>query len=111
MDCPARGQIAEGNITIHSRKRQRYWCKVCCKAFSARVGTPFYRRRTDEESITRVVTLVGHGCPISAVEAAYGMQAQTVREWMQASGQHAEAAFHTRYYVAGAVRPTTLAGS
>lgn len=91
MDCPARGQVGEGNITIHSRKRERYWCKVCEKAFSARAGTPFYRRRTDEETITRVVTLVDHGCPIPAIEAAFGFQAQTVREWMQASGQHAEA--------------------
>jgi transposase-like protein len=70
MDCPARGQIGEGNITIHSQKRQRYWCKVCKKAFSARSGTVFYRRRTDEETITRVVTLVGHGCPIPAIEVA-----------------------------------------
>lgn len=93
-DCPARGQVGEGNIGIHSRKRQRYWCTLCKKAFSARVGTPFYRRRTDEETITRVVTLVDHGCPIPAVEAAFGFQAQTVREWMQASGQHSEALHH-----------------
>lgn len=96
MDCPARGQIGEGNIGVHSRKRQRYWCKVCCKAFSARSGTPFYRRRTDEETITRVVTLVAHGCPIVAVEAAFGFQAQTVREWMQASGTHAQTVHHDK---------------
>jgi transposase-like protein len=94
MDCPARGQVGEGTITIHSLKRQRYWCKVCEKAFSARTGTVFYRRRTDEETISRVVTLVGHGCPIPAIEAAYGFQAQTVREWMQASGAHAQAVHH-----------------
>jgi transposase-like protein len=91
MECPARAQVGEGNISIHSRKRQRYWCKVCEKAFSARAGTPFYRRRTDEETITRVVTLVSHGCPIPAVEAAYGFQAQTVREWVEVSGAHMEA--------------------
>ncbi len=94
MDCPARGQVGEGNISIHARARQRYRCAVCRKTFSARVGTPFYRRRTDEETITRVVTLVTHGCPIPAVEAAFGVQAQTVREWIQASGQHAEAIHH-----------------
>jgi transposase-like protein len=91
MDCPARGQVGEGNIGVHSLKRQRYWCRVCKKAFSARAGTVFYRRRTDAESITRVVTLVGHGCPIPAIEAAFGFQAQTVREWVEASGAHAEA--------------------
>ena len=49
MDCPARGQVGQGNIGIHSQKRQRYWCKVCRKPFSARAGTIFYRRRTDED--------------------------------------------------------------
>jgi hypothetical protein len=83
--------VGEGNIGIHSRKRQRYWCKVCRKPFSARAGTIFYRRRTDEETITCVVTLVSHGCPVPAIEAAYGFQAQTVREWVDAGGAHAEA--------------------
>lgn len=83
--------MGEGNITIHSQQRQRYKCKVCKKAFSARAGTPFYRRRTNEETITRVVTLVGHGCPIPAIKVAFGFQAQTVREWVEAAGAHTEA--------------------
>ena len=94
MECPARGQVGQGNIGIHSQKRQRYWCKVCRKPFSARAGTIFFRRRTDEDTITCVVTLVSHGCPVPAIEAAYGFQAQTVREWVEASGAHAEAVHH-----------------
>jgi transposase-like protein len=94
MDCPARGQIGEGNIGIHSQKRQRYRCSVCTKTFSARAGTLFFRRRTDEDTITRIVTLLGHGCPIPAIEAAYGFQAQTVRDWYQAAGTQAEAVHH-----------------
>ncbi len=91
MDCPARGQVGEGNIGIHRQKYHRYWCKVCKKAFSARAGTVFYRRRTDEETITRVVTLVSHGCPVPAIEVAFDLQAHTVREWVEASGAHTEA--------------------
>lgn len=91
MDCPARGQTGEGNIRIHSRKPARYRCRVCGKTFSERAGTLFFRRRTDEDSITRVVTLVSHGCPIPAIEAAYGLQAQTVRDWVDAGGAHAHA--------------------
>jgi transposase-like protein len=91
MDCPARGQVGKGNIGVHSLTQQRYRCRECGKTFSARVGTPFYRRRTDETMITWVVSLVGNGCPIPAIEATFGFQAQTVRDWMQASGAHAEA--------------------
>jgi transposase-like protein len=91
MDCPARGQLGEGNIHIHSRKRARYRCCVCGKTFSERAGTIFFRRRTEEETITRVITLVSHGCPVVAIEAAYGFQAQTVRDWVDAGGAHCQA--------------------
>lgn len=95
IDCPARGQLGEGNIHIHCRKRQRYRCTVCRTTFSARAGTLFFRRRTDEQTLTRVVTLVSHGCPIPAIEVAFELQAQTVREWVDAAGAHAEALHHT----------------
>jgi transposase-like protein len=94
MDCCARGQIGEGNIRIHSQKRARYRCTVCNKTFSARVGTLFFRRRTAEQTITQVVTLVSHGCPIPAIEVAFDLQDQTVREWVNAAGAQAEAFHH-----------------
>ena len=95
IDCPARGQLGEGNIRIHCQKRRRYGCTVCHTTFSARAGTIFFRRRTDEQTITRVVTLVSHGCPVPAIEVAFELQAQTVREWVEAAGAHAEALHHT----------------
>jgi transposase-like protein len=91
MDCPARGQSGEGNIRIHSRKPGRYRCTVCRKTFSERAGTLFFRRRTHEQTINCVITLVSHGCPVVAIEAAYGFQAQTVRDWVDAGGTHCEA--------------------
>ena len=103
MDCPARGQSGEGNIRIHSRTPARYRCTVCGKTFSARVGTPFFRRRSDEQTFSRVVSLVGNGCPIPAIEAAFGLQAQTVRDWVDASGQHCERVHHDQV-----VRPRNL---
>jgi transposase-like protein len=89
--CPARGQIGQGNIGIHDWAEGRYTCHVCDTPFSERQGTPFYRRRTPEETITRVVTLVAHGCPVPAITAAFGYQARTVRAWVQAAGTHAQA--------------------
>ncbi len=90
MDCPARGQVGQGNIGSHGKSRPRFYCSLCGKTFSARAGTPFFRRRTDQATITCVVTLVGNGCPIPAIQAAFGFQAQTVREWVEAAGQHCE---------------------
>ncbi len=90
-DCPARGQIGEGNVISHGRKRLRFQCKVCGKTFSPRHGTPLYRRRTPDALVTQVITLVAHGCPPVAIEAAFGLQTRTVREWVRASGQHSEA--------------------
>jgi len=92
--CPASGQVAQGNIQGHGRKRPRFKCTVCNKTFSARAGTIFFRRRTAEQTITCVVTLVGNGCPIPAIEAAFGFQAQTVREWVAAAGQQCELLHH-----------------
>jgi len=103
MACPARGQVGEGNIRIHSRKQARYRCTVCNTTFSHRAGTIFFRRRTDEETITQVVTLVSHGCPVPAIEVAFDLQAQTVRDWIDAAGAHAEAVHH-----AAVVQPRDL---
>ena len=41
-DCPARGQVGQGNIHIHSYKEQRYRCGICERTFAATKGTPFF---------------------------------------------------------------------
>ena len=95
-DCPARGRCGEGNIHIHARTPPRYRCTVCRKTFSARAGTPFHRRSTDEAIIVQVVTLVAYGCPIAAIVAAFGMQRQTVCAWLDATGTQC-AAVHRQW--------------
>jgi hypothetical protein len=47
------------------------------QTFGSRKGTPLYRRRTPEATIVLVLTLVAHGCPIAAIEAAFGLQRRT----------------------------------
>lgn len=94
FDCPARGQVGRGNIHIHSQKEKRYRRAVCGRTFSARQGTIFYRRRVAEDLIPLVVTLVAYGCPIPAIVAAFGFQARTVRQWVEAAGLHGEKVHH-----------------
>jgi transposase-like protein len=89
MDCPARGHTARGNIKIHCHKRRRYRCSECRRTFSQRTGTPFLNVKTDPSLIVIVVTLIAYGCPVRAIEAAFGIQRRTVRGWIQKAGAHA----------------------
>ena len=86
-ECPARGQVGEGNIGIHSQKEQRYRCRVCGKMFAARTGTAFYRLRTAEETVTLVVTLLAHGCPLQAIVVAFGIDERGVQAWETRAGE------------------------
>jgi transposase-like protein len=90
-DCPARGRTGEGNVWIHAHTPPRYRCTVCRRTFSPRAGTLFHRRQTDEATIVCIVTLLAHGCPIPAIEVAFGVQRQTVRGWQDAAGEQCEA--------------------
>lgn len=90
-DCVARGHTGRGNIRIHCHKRRRYRCTCCGKTFSERQGTPFHYSRTPVDTMTLVLTLVAYGCPIAAIEAAFGFDRRTVRAWIDKAGRHAQA--------------------
>src|SRR6266567_1961965 len=79
--CPARGQTGQGNIGIHSCKDKRFLCTECHKTFSATKGTAFYRLRTSAETVSLVVTLLAHGCPLQAIVVAFGYDERTVASW------------------------------
>lgn len=91
LDCPARGQTGQGNTGIHSRKDQRFRCRQCGKSCAATKGTPFYRLRTPAETVTLVVTLLAHGCPLQAIVAACGFDERTVAAWLTRAGLHRQA--------------------
>jgi transposase-like protein len=88
--CPARGQVGQGNIRVHSQTEQRYRCITCGQTFAATKGTPFYGLRTTADLVTTVLTLLGHGCPIQALVAAFGLDARTVAAWVARAGQHGQ---------------------
>ena len=84
--CSARGQKAQGNISIHDRKRQRYRCKVCKRTFSARRGTMLEGLRKPRDLIVMVVTLLSYGCPVQAIVHAFGLDERTVAAWRDRAG-------------------------
>jgi transposase-like protein len=90
-NCPARGQTGRGNIGIHSQKEQRCICHECHKTFSATTGTVFYRLRTAAETVSLVVTLLAHGCPVQAIVAALGFDERTIAAWWARSGRQGQA--------------------
>lgn len=89
-DCPARGQIGKGNIKIHSHKEKRYSCSACKRTFSERKGTAMQGLKKSNETFEIVVTLLGHGCPIPAIVAAFKLDVRTVRSWLLKAGLHCE---------------------
>jgi transposase-like protein/IS1 family transposase len=91
LACPARGQAGEGNIRLHSRKDKRLLCTECHKTFTATTGTAFYRLRTSAETVTLVVTLLAHGCPLQAIVVAFGFDERTVAAWGARAGRQGQA--------------------
>ena len=90
LDCPASGQLGKGNIWIHSRREQRYYCWLCGHTFAARHGTVLYRLRTSEAQVIQVLTLLAYGCPVAAIVQAFGFNERTVRGWWRRAGRHCQ---------------------
>jgi len=61
LDCPARGQIGQGNISIPNRKEQRYRCHCCGKTFTESKGTALYGLKEAPERFVQVTTLLAYG--------------------------------------------------
>jgi transposase-like protein len=91
LACAARGQTGQGNIGIHSRQEQRFMCTECRKTFTATKGTALYRLRTSAETVSLVVTLMAHGCPLQAIVVAFGYDERTVACWLARAGVQGQA--------------------
>ena len=91
LACPARGRTGQGNMRIHSQKEQRFLCTECQRTFTTTKGTALSRLRTSAETVTRVVTLIAHGCPLQAIVVAFGVDERTVAAWLRRAGVQGQA--------------------
>ena len=89
-DCPATGKVNRGNISVHSRKQQRYICHECKTTFTCTKGTPFYRLRHPPDVVTRVLALLSHGCPIQAIVVAFDIDERTIVDWLRRAGEQCQ---------------------
>jgi transposase-like protein len=71
--------------------RQRFKCKTCADTFVETKGTIFYRRRTPENEIMESLALIAEGSRISSVARVKGHKKDTIMDWIQDAGDHAEA--------------------
>src|SRR5439155_2746282 len=90
LECVSRGEIGQGNIVSHGRKRPRYKCKTCGKTFSVTVGTALAGLRKPTELIIIVIILLAYGCPIQAIVHAFKLDERTVADWRNRAGKHCE---------------------
>ncbi|HEY5864854.1 MAG TPA: hypothetical protein VI542_04765 [Candidatus Tectomicrobia bacterium] len=63
----------------------------CRKTLTATTGTAFSRVRTSAETVTLVLTLLAHGCPLQAIVIAFGFDERTVADWRARAGSHGQA--------------------
>jgi transposase-like protein len=89
-DCPARGQVGQGNLRSQSRKERRSRCTTCGRTFVTTRDTPFSRLKKPTELVTIVVTLLGHGCPLHAIVAAFDLDERTIALGQTRVGQHSQ---------------------
>jgi IS1 family transposase len=66
-------------------------CRQCGKTFTETKRTAYYRLRTSAETVTLVVTLIAHGCPLQAIVAAFGFDERTVADWLARAGLQSQA--------------------
>ncbi len=101
LACPDKGAVGAGNVRVHSHVERRYRCRTCQRTFAATTNTPLYRLHHPVATMTLVLTLLVHGCPIPipAIVAAFGLDERTVRAWLHKAGAHA-ALLHDRMTVA-----------
>src|SRR3954452_16914565 len=89
LACPDKGVVGAGNMGIHARTEARYRCRTCGRTCAATTNTPLYRLHPPAATMTVVLTLLLHGCPIPAIVAAFGLDERTVRAWLHKAGAHA----------------------
>ena len=101
LACPDKGAVGAANVRVHSHVERRYRCRTCQRTFAATTNTPLYRLHHPVATMTLVLTLLVHGCPIPipAIVAAFGLDERTVRAWLHKAGAHA-ALLHDRMTVA-----------
>lgn len=88
--CEKCGEKSKGQIGVHSHKERRYICHECKTTFSDTKGTVLYGLKYPYWIVVTVLTLLGYGCPVQAIVAAFGIDERTISSWLEKAGTHAK---------------------
>jgi len=91
LACPARGQTGQGHSGIHAQQEKRFLWTACRKTFTPTKGPALSRRRTAADTVSLVVTLRAHGCPLQAMVVAFRVDERTVAAWRRRAGVQGQA--------------------
>lgn len=91
LACPARGPTGQGNMGLHAPKEKRCIGTACRKTFATTKGTAWYRLRTAADTVSLVVTLMAHGCPLQALVVAFRVDERTVAAGVRRAGVQGQA--------------------
>ena len=90
--CQYYGWLNRGNISSNGhpnggRSRQLY-CRVCDSYFAETKGTLFYGKRYRPEQIGQALSALAEGLGIRAVGRVFGVEPDTILDWLLAASQH-----------------------
>jgi transposase-like protein/IS1 family transposase len=84
FSCPLCGEGER--IGVHSRAEKLLKCHGCGKCFGETKGTVFENLQYPKWVVILVLSLIGHGCPIRAIEACFFIDVRTVENWHEKAG-------------------------
>ena len=77
--------------TASGERRQLYRCQLCETRFSETAGTPFFGLKTPTDTVCRALKALSEGNGPRATARIFGVEPDTVAEWLRKAGQHCAA--------------------
>lgn len=85
-NCPYCEQ--DDRLGVHSHPERRFICHRCRRTFAETKGTIFYGLHYPIWVVVLIMTLLAHGCPPTAIVAAFFIDERSVATWHKKAGQH-----------------------
>ncbi len=89
--CPNYGKVNPGNIVKYGQTEkgtQRYRCNTCGKTFVENIGTVFYGRHHNQDTILKCLALLAERNSLASIHRVMGIKEETVMDWLCEAANH-----------------------